>query len=149
MKTPERRLVPLMLIWNRFHTLFRDLRGWVSTRNAGWEDFAGLGKFSKKEFNHLNQMITPEMKPNKDSDKETFSKGKSVIQKRKKEIYLRWGITLWYAHCSYHTKTISVVKRGPVLFFQFIFSADFLQNFQFFCNLVFPIIILLITLFTM
>ena len=29
------------------------------------------------------------MKPNKRSGKETFSKGKSVIQKKKKEIYLR------------------------------------------------------------
>ena len=42
-----------------------------------------LCKFSKKEFNHLNQMITPEMKPSKDSDKETFSKGKSVIKKKR------------------------------------------------------------------
>ena len=28
-------------------------------------------------------MITPEMKPSKGSDKETFSKGKSVIKKKR------------------------------------------------------------------
>lgn len=55
----------------------------------GWVFSEFLCKFSKKEFNHLNQMVTPEMKPNKGSGKETFSKGKSVIQKKKKGIYLR------------------------------------------------------------
>ena len=72
-------------------------------------------------------MITPEMKPIKSSGKETFSKGKSVIQKKKKEIYLRWGITLWYTHCLYHTKTISVVKRDPVLFFNLSLALIFFK----------------------
>lgn len=121
--TPERRLVSLMLIWNRFHTLFRDLHGWVSTRN-GWVFSKFLCKFSEKEFNHLNQMKWSQTSV---PVKKLSRKEKALFKKKKKEIYLRWRITLWYTHCLYHTKTISVVKRGPVLFFNLSLALIFFK----------------------
>ena len=87
------------------------------------------------------------MKPNKRSGKETFSKGKSVIQKKKERNLLKMKdysliYSLFISYQNYFR-----CKTRPCSFFQFIFSADFLQNLQFFCNLVFPIIILLIIRF--